>query len=288
MIHISSRTSLFGIIGYPVRHSLSPVIHTSCFERDGVDAVYLAFEVKKEDLKDAIRGIRALGIKGVSVTVPHKTDCSRFLDEVDEIAQKIGAVNTIINQSGKLHGYNTDYIGVKVSFEKNGINPKGMKALMIGSGGAGRASAFALCEMGIGTIFITGIIKTEMKKLAEDIEKNYPLVSVEWFMREEKREMEIGKRCEIILNASPIGMEPKVDDIPVSPEIFREGQVLFDVIYTPVLTKFLKEGKKRGLKCVSGVEMFVYQAIEQYRLFTGHEADERVIRKVLKGAVKKK
>jgi shikimate dehydrogenase len=286
-INITSNTSLFGIIGYPVKHSLSPVIHTSCFQKKRFDAVYLAFEVKRENLRDAIKGIKALGIKGVSVTVPHKTDCMKHLDEIDEIARKIGAVNTIINRNGKLYGYNTDYTGVKEAFKKNGVNPKGMKVLMIGSGGAGRAVAFALCEMGISSIFITGIIKEEMKRLAEDIEKNYRLVSVEWFVRDEKKEMEIGRKCEIIVNASPVGMEPDVDKIPISLDIFRDGQVLFDVIYTPPMTKFLKEGKKRGLKCISGVDMFVYQAMEQFRLFTGMEASERTIRKILKEKIKK-
>jgi len=286
-ITITSNTSLFGIIGCPVKHSLSPLIHTSCFQKKKVDAVYLAFEVKRENLKDAIKGIRALGIKGVSVTIPHKTDCMKYLDEIEEMAKKIGAVNTIINRNGKLYGYNTDYTGVKEAFKKNGVNPKGLKVLMIGSGGAGRAVAFALCEMGINSIFIAGIVKEEMKSLAEDIEKNYRLVSVEWFMREEKKEMEVGRKCEIIVNASPVGMKPDVEKIPISPDVFREGQVLFDVVYTPPTTRFIKEGKKRGLKCISGVDMFVYQAMEQFRLFTGIEASENLIRKILKEKIKK-
>ncbi len=282
MLSISSKTSLFGIIGCPVKHSLSPVIHTNCFYRDKVDAVYLAFEVKNKDLKDAIKGIKALRIKGVSVTVPHKSTCMKYLHEIDEMAKKIGAVNTIINRDGKLYGYNTDYIGVKEAFEKNGVNPEGKKALMIGSGGAGRAVTFALCEMGIGTIFIAGIIKNEMKKLKEDIEKHYPSVSVEWFMRDEKKEIEIGRDCEIIVNSSPIGMEPDTEKTPISQEVFKKGQVLFDVVYTPPITKFLREGKKRGLKCISGVDMFVYQAMAQYKLFTGIKTSERRIREILK------
>jgi len=287
MHRISSKTSLFGIIGYPVRHSLSPIIHTTCFQKDKFDGVYLAFEVQRENLKDAIKGMRALGIKGVSVTVPHKTDCMRFLDEIDEVALKIGAVNTIINIDGKLYGYNTDYIGVKEAFKRNGINPEGMTVLMIGSGGAGRAVAFALCEMGIRSIFITGIIKKEMKRLADDIKKNYKHVYVEWFMRNDKRELEIGRDCGIIANASPVGMEPETEKIPISTEVFRDGQILFDVVYTPPITEFLKEGKKRGLKCISGVDMFLYQAMEQYRLFTGRMASENTIRGILKKHIKK-
>lgn len=287
MHRISSKTSLFGIIGYPVRHSLSPIIHTTCFQKDKFDGVYLAFEVQRENLKDAIKGMRALGIKGVSVTVPHKTDCMRFLDEIDEVALKIGAVNTIINRDGKLYGYNTDYIGVKEAFKRNGINPEGMTVLMIGSGGAGRAVAFALCEMGIRSIFITGIIKKEMKRLADDIKKNYKHVYVEWFMRNDKRELEIGRDCGIIANASPVGMEPETEKIPISTEVFRDGQILFDVVYTPPITEFLKEGKKRGLKCISGVDMFLYQAMEQYRLFTGRMASENTIRGILKKHIKK-
>lgn len=287
-LNISSKTALFGIIGYPVRHSLSPVIHTACFRKDGYDAVYLAFEVRAEKLKDAVKGISALGIKGVSVTVPHKSTCMKFLDEIEEGARRIGAVNTIINRDGRLHGYNTDYMGVKVAFERKGVNPRGMKCLMIGSGGAGRAVAFALLEMGIGALFISGIVEKEIRKLVRDIKRYYPGIPVEGFLRDEKREKEIAKDCEIIANSSPVGMEPRTEEIPLSPSIFRKGQILFDVVYTPPVTKFLREGKKRGCRVISGVEMFVYQAMEQYRLFTGLKASEETIRKILKEAIKKK
>lgn len=280
-IDINSHTVLYGIIGYPVRHTLSPIIHNECFKRKKINAVYLAFEVTPSDLKRAIDGVRALGVKGLSVTIPHKKACMKYLDEIDKVALGIGAVNTIINIDGKLSGFNTDYLGVMRSFENKKFNVEGKGALVIGSGGASRAVCFALLEMKLNSLYITGIVDKEIKNLVRDIKNNYPHVYVEGFLRDDEKERAICERVDVIVNASPVGMHPDVDKVPINPSFIKDKHTLFDVVYTPQWTSFLKFGKRKGAKVISGVDMFVYQAVEQFKLFTGESVDEKFVRGII-------
>lgn len=280
--YITSHTLLYGIIGYPVKHTLSPVIHNECFKKRKIDAVYLAFEVRPSDLKEAINGIKALGIRGLSVTIPHKKLCMKYLDEIDRIALGIGAVNTIINVGGKLYGYNTDYLGVMKSFEKRKVNVVNKRVLVIGSGGASRAVCFALAEMNIRELYITGIVNKEVKSLIRDIRERYSYIKVEGFTRDQNIEKEVSRTVDIIVNASPIGMHPNVKRLPLNPAFIDKRHVLFDVVYTPEWTYFLKVGREKGCRVISGVDMFVYQAIEQFKLFTDKSINEKLIREILK------
>lgn len=281
---ITAKTSVLGIIGHPVEHSLSPLIHNACFHSLKLPFVYVAFDVT--DLENAVQGIRALGIRGVSVTIPHKISVIKYLDRVDGIAQKIGAVNTIINEESKLIGYNTDATGISSAFRESGVKLKGKRCLVLGSGGAARAASFVICEAEPESIAIASIENDQLTVLINDLKKHYThnINGINWTDRSIK---ELFGSSEIIINATSVGMWPGIDVSPVDINLLQERHIVFDVIYTPPETKFLKSAKKRGCLTISGVEMFVHQAAEQFRLFTGKDAPVRIIRKTLKGHIKR-
>jgi shikimate dehydrogenase len=241
--------------------------------------VYVAFDVV--DLKNAVNGIRALGIRGVSVTIPHKTSVIKYLDRVEGIAKKIGAVNTIVNENNILTGYNTDATGISTAFREAGVKLRGKNCLILGSGGAARAAAFVLCEAGVGHLEILSIENAQLKSLVKDLKKHYNtrITGTRWTDESVRNAVASG---EIIINATPVGMWPKTDDCPINPDLLTRGKMVFDVIYTPPITRLLAEAKKRGSGIISGVEMFVHQAAEQFRLFTGLDAPVKIIRKALK------
>lgn len=284
LMKITSKTSVVGIIGHPVEHSLSPVIHNACFRALKLPFVYVAFDVT--DVENAIRGIKALGIRGVSVTIPHKISVIKYLDKVEGIAQKIGAVNTIINDGDKLIGYNTDAYGISAAFREAGVNLSGKRCLVLGSGGAARAAAFVLCEAGPELLSIASIENDQLTVLVNDLSKHYRhnIKGINWTDESIKQLFE---SSEIIINATPVGMWPKIDETPVSQDLIQKRHIVFDVIYTPPETRFLKAAKKHGCITISGVEMFLHQAAEQFRLFTGREVSLQIIRKALRENLKK-
>lgn len=283
-MQINSKTKVVGIIGHPVEHSLSPLIHNACFEELGLPFVYVAFDVT--DLENAINGIRALGIRGVSVTIPHKISAIKYLDRIEGIAEKIGAINTIINDCNKLIGYNTDAYGIAAAFKESGITLSDKNCLILGSGGAGRASAFVVCESNPKKLDIISIETDQLKILLEDIKRYYKnnVQGLQW--TEESLKKAIAS-ADIIINATPVGMSPKVDECPIDPSLLKSGQTVFDVIYTPPETKLLSSAKKAGCKTISGVEMFIHQGVEQFRLFTGVTLKVEIFRRAFLRCQKK-
>lgn len=269
---IDAKTYLYGVIGDPVSHSLSPVMHNAAFDEIGYNGAYVAFNVK--DIKGAITGVRTLGIKGASVTIPHKVSVMAYLDEIEEKAKNIGAVNTIVNQDGHLYGYNSDCSGaIRALLEKTDIN--GKDVILLGAGGAARAIGFGIREEG-GNLTILNIIKEEGETLARDLGVNYyPLEMVEKF------------DCQILINATPLGMTPKTDAMPVPGTFLKKDMVVMDIVYNPLKTRFLKEAQAIGCKTVDGVSMFVYQAVSQFESWTGEQAPVDLMRKVVLNALSK-
>lgn len=269
---VNAETSLFGVIGNPVSHSLSPVMHNSAFRHTGYNGVYLAFAVK--ELEKAIWGVRSLGIKGASVTIPHKVSVMAFLDEVDQMASDIGAVNTIVNRSGRLVGYNTDCLGaVRALKQVSEIRDK--QVLMIGAGGAARAIGFGIQAEG-GRLSIVNILEDEGKALARDLGTSYYHIS------------EFGKMdYDILINATPVGMIPQTEEMPVAKDTLKEERVVMDIIYNPLKTRLLMEADKIGCRTVCGHDMFVYQGVAQFELWTGLTAPVDVMRKVVLEALEK-
>jgi shikimate dehydrogenase len=257
---------LYAVIGNPIGHSLSPAMHNSALAHCGLDGCYLAFQV--ENIAAAVTGIRGLGIRGASVTIPHKIAVMQHLDEVDPMAAEIGAVNTVINRDGNLYGYNSDCIGaVKAIAQKTAI--KGKQIAVIGAGGAARAIGFGLQQEG-GVVTIVNRTRSRGEKLAGDLGARFmPLADL--------KEL----RCHIVVNATPVGMMPAVDHIPLTPKLLEPEMIVMDMVYNPLKTRLLQEAENIGCTIIDGVSMFVHQGAVQFELWTSHKAPVDVMRKVV-------
>ncbi len=277
---ISPATRLCAVIGNPVGHSLSPALHNAAFDALGLDFVYVAFRV--EDLKGAIAGMRALeNFRGMSVTIPHKIEIMDYLDEVDDIDRSIGSINTVINEGGRLIGFGTDGPGAMKALEDAGVNLEGRSVLMLGAGGASRAIAFTLArQKGLGKLVLMDINGQVLDGLTADLASGTG-VSVEGELISDDALARRVAAAEIIINCTPVGMHPREDATPVPAELLREGQVVFDVVYTPLETRLLREASARGCKVISGVEMFINQAVLQFERFCGADAPVDVMRRVV-------
>ncbi len=261
---MDAQTLLYGLIGDPVSHSLSPVMHNKAFRQIGYNGAYLAFQIKYLG-PETISGIKALGVKGLSVTIPHKVAVMDLIDEIDETAKNIGAVNTIVNDNGKLSGSNTDCIGaVKALQEKTQI--AGKEVVMIGAGGAARAVGYGILSKG-GKLKIVNILKDEGENLARDLDVSYYPLS-------DFKKLDY----QILVNTTPVGMAPDTDAMPVQPKDLKKGAVVMDIIYNPLKTKLLKEAEKIGCPTVDGVSMFVFQGVAQFELWTQQKAPVDLMR----------
>jgi shikimate dehydrogenase len=257
---------LYIVVGNPIGHSLSPVMHTSALAHSGLDGCYHAFQV--ENIAAAVDGIRGLGIRGASITIPHKIAVLPYLDEVDSMAANIGAVNTVFNKDGVLYGYNSDWAGaVKALSEKTVI--KGKKVAVIGAGGGARAIGFGLKQEG-GIVTIINRTKSRGEKLASDLGCLFmPLAELTKLP------------YHIVVNATPVGMTPDVNSMPLSPNLMEPEMVVMDVVYNPLKTRFLQEAENIGCTTVDGVSMFVHQGAVQFELWTHKKAPVDVMRKVV-------
>jgi shikimate dehydrogenase len=245
-------------------------MHNNAFKHIGYNGVYLAFNVK--NIKQAIEGMKSLGIKGFSVTIPHKQTVMEHLDEIDEKAQNIGAVNTIINTDGRLIGYNSDCLGA-MSALKEKTNIKDKNVIIIGAGGAARAIGFGIRAEG-GKLTILNKFEDEGELLAKDLDVNYyPIEEFE------------NKECDILIHATPLGMTPDVHTTPVKKEALHKNMVVMDIVYNPLKTRLLKEAEDIGCTIVDGVSMFIYQAVFQFELWTGKKAPVNLMRKVVLDAL---
>jgi shikimate dehydrogenase len=259
---------VYALIGNPVGHSLSPVMHNSAYRDMDLNARYVSFCVK--DLENAILGIRALDIKGVSVTIPHKVEVMKYLDEVDEEARKLGAVNTIINKNGRLLGSNTDWIGVVRTLQK-AMDIKDKTFLVLGIGGTALAALFGIIREGGRPVIVN---RPEEEETGREIARLYdcPFYPLS----------EIGQlKKDFLINTTPVGMYPNVDKSPVFPEILGNFRWVMDVIYNPYKTKLLRDAQAAGCGTLSGMDMFVHQGAEQIRLWTGREPNLALMREVV-------
>jgi shikimate dehydrogenase len=275
---IDAQTELYGVIGNPVRHSLSPMIHNGVFKKLGRNAVYLAFEVK--NLEEALRGIRGLEVRGVSVTAPFKTDVIPFLDKIEGLAKKIGAVNTIVNRGGRLIGYNTDCEGALGALEEE-VNLRGKKVVLLGAGGAARAIGFGLkgkaCQL---------IISSRSKKGGERLSKE---LGYDYLPNSSLFRMKAGDfEADVVINATTLGMVPREEETPIPKKLLKEGMTVMDIVYQPLQTRFLREAREKGCLTVNGLEMFIRQAVAQLEIWTGRRLNIRQIRKDLLRALREK
>lgn len=283
---INTRTQVCAIIGNPVAHSLSPAIHNAAFAELDLDFVYVAFRV--EDVAKALAGMRALeNFRGMSVTIPHKVDVIRQVDVVEDVDRRIGSVNTVINDSGRLLGLGTDGPGALKALTDAGVEISGKKVLMLGAGGAARAIAFTLAKIAKPLeIKILDIDAAVLAQLAADLAAGTGTVIAPDAMTEKTLALAMAS-ADIIIHCTPVGMHPKEGISIVPAALFRPGQVVFDIVYTPLETKLLADARNKGLQVISGVDMFVNQAVLQFERFTGRSAPADVMRRVVMEHLKK-
>ncbi|MBN1419511.1 MAG: shikimate dehydrogenase [Planctomycetes bacterium] len=276
---IGAATRISAVIGDPVAHSLSPAIHNAAFRALGLDWAYVAFRVAPERIGDAVAGVRGFGIRGLSVTIPHKVAIIPHLDAVDEIARWVGSVNTVVNDDGTLTGCTTDGHGALEAFRAAGATTAGRRVLLLGSGGAARAIAFAVArDAAPAAIEILGIDEGERERLAADLAQKTGVSVTAGPTDRLERAL---ARAEFLIQATPIGMHPKEDATLVPARLLRRGLVVFDAVYTPLRTRLLREAEAAGATAIPGVGMFVHQAAVQFKLWTGQDAPIDVMEKVL-------
>jgi len=276
-------TKVIGVIGHPIKHSYSPLMHNIAFEIAGLNYIYLPFDVPAISLKDAMKGMIALGIKGFNVTIPLKEKIIPLLKDVSEEANIIGAVNTVVNDDGILRGYNTDVHGIVESLNPFKDDLAGAKVSVIGTGGAARSVIYSLIRtFKVGQINI--INRTE--QTAESLKEYF---SVKMIHNDFKAHslfppdlVETFRNSKLIVNTTPMGMFPEVDDSATTiKESFMKGQIVFDVVYNPVKTKLLKLAENQGATIVTGLKMFVEQGAKSFELWTGEKMDkEKVYRAI--------
>jgi shikimate dehydrogenase len=273
------------VIGDPVEHSLSPQIHNAAFRETGLDFSYVAFHVKKGETENAIRGMRGFGIRGLSVTIPHKVDIVPYLDSVDEIARNVGSINTVVNDEGHLTGFSTDGPGALRALRAGGCDPKGQRVLLLGSGGAARAIAFSLATISPAPeLTILGVEVDELSGLRTDLLERTPLTVVSLpYAEQELRDASANSG--LIINATPLGMTPNVDVSPLAEELITVDHTVFDIVYTPFETKLLRGAKAAGAQAIPGIGMFVQQAAIQFELWTGRPAPLSVMTRTVTEAL---
>lgn len=284
MPHIDAKTRVCAVIGHPVGHSLSPQLHNAAFEALGLPFVYVAHDVAPGAVGVALAGIRALGYRGLSVTIPHKVEAMQAVDSVDEIAKGIGCINTVVNDDGRLRGYNSDGLGALGALRDAGADPRGKRVLVLGSGGAARAVSVTVAREALpAAMTVLGVEMDQLDQLVADLDalRAAPVAGGELTERSLREAM---AAADLVLHCSPIGMHPHEDRSVVPAGLFRAGQVVFDAVYNPRRTKLLREAAAAGCQTVEGIEMFLGQACVQFELWTGRPAPRDVMRRVLEAA----
>ena len=273
---ISGKTRVCGVIGEPIEHTLSPVMHNAAFQALGLDYAFLAFRVKPAEVETAVNGVRALNIRGLNVTMPHKTAIIKHLDRVDLSAQIVNSVNTVLNKDNLLFGFNTDGIGALKALKQNGVELKGRKVLLLGAGGAARAIAYSMAKEADELAVLNRTVK-QAQALARLLEKSFNKKIASGSLSTEDIQVNL-QDSDILINATSIGMKPKADESPVAPKLLRRNLAVMDIVYNPLETKLAKEAKAAGAKVVSGVEMLIYQGAASFEIWTGKSAPIDVMR----------
>lgn len=262
---------LFGLLGHKISHSMSPAMHNDSFQHLKLGHYYHLFDVAPEQLENAVTGIRALQIAGFNVTIPHKVAIMDYLDELDETAKRIGAVNTVVNQNGKLIGYNTDCDGYLESLLLvTGDDLHDMNVVIIGAGGAARAVAFSIARFGVKLLNLANRTIEKAERIAQDF---HYLMDIG--VRSIKEVEEQLSDFDLIINTTSIGMSPNVEAIPLSLQNLKPSAIVSDIIYNPLQTRLLTEAKAKGATTLNGVGMFVGQGALAFEKWTGIEPDRK-------------
>jgi shikimate dehydrogenase len=281
---ITGNTKLCGLIGDPVGHSVSPAMHNAAFRTLGLDYAYLPFRVRRDDLPAALQGMRALNIRGLNVTIPHKVAALALLDEIDPLAKQIGAVNVLVNNSGRLTGYNTDAEGFLQVLSGHGIEAQGRNVAVLGAGGAARAIAFALASRGA-SLTILNRTPGAALSCAADISGStgQPVKALELTRANLAAVLE---GASLLVNATSIGMLPAGDVSPVGRELLGSQLTVVDIVYNPHKSRLLREAGQAGAMTINGLEMLIRQGALAFEKWTGRQPPLEVMRRAAITALK--
>ncbi len=278
MPEISGTTKVVGLLGWPVAHSVSPQMHNAAFQALGLDWCYIPLPVPPEALGDAVRGLRALGLRGANVTVPHKEAVIPFLDALSPEAQAVGAVNTlVVREDSRLEGHNTDVVGVRAALERAGCPLQGARALVLGAGGAARAAAYALLHGGA-EVRVLARRPAQAEALARDMEQALPGSRIIPGPLAPENLVRAAEEADLLVQSTPVGMWPHDDGSlwpegePIPPHLW-----VFDLVYRPRETRLLRQARAGGARTVEGAWMLIHQAAAGFRLWTGAEAPLEVM-----------
>ena len=285
-MNITAKTKILGIFGYPTGHTISPAMHNAVIKALRLDMVYLPFEVKPSELREAIKCIKSIGMIGVNITIPHKEAVIKFIDDVSEEARHIGAVNTIVNKDGRLIGHNTDGYGYITSLkEECNFNPKGKNIAILGAGGAARGILVALSVKKPKTIVIANRTLARAISLIKAFKGKFPETKFEAVDLNKDILKEYFKNIELLVNTTSVGMK-KNETVEIPLELLPKTAVVSDIVYNPLETLLLKKAKKLGLTTHSGLGMLVHQGVKSFKLWTDMDAPIEVMRKAALKALK--
>jgi len=268
---LSGKTTVCGVIGDPIEHTMSPVMHNAAFRKMGLDYIYLPFRVRQEELNQAVNGMRALNIRGLNITLPHKVSIIPLLDKLDLLAKEIGAVNTIVNNDGILTGYNTDAYGALQALLESGVEPEAKNVVILGAGGASRAIAIVLAQRGANLVILNRQLELDWAQdLSAQISRAY----------KEAKALELNddnlakalENASVLINATSVGMSPDADATPVPARFLRPSLVVFDIVYNPLKTRLLKEAEASGARTIAGLDMLIWQGASAFEKWTGRKA----------------
>jgi shikimate dehydrogenase len=281
MTRIDANFTVCALLGQPARHSMGPAIHNAAFDALGLPLVYVAHDVAPADLAAAMAGVRALGYRGLSITMPHKVAALALVDEVDAVARAIGCINTAVNDNGRLLGYNSDGQGALDALARAGVAIAGRRVLVLGSGGAARAVAMTVALRGDpAELAILGVVKDELTDLGRDIATRTGKEAKTQMLDDATLRAALA-RAEILLHCTPIGMTPDTSRSLVPAELLRPELSVFDAVYNPRRTRLLNQAAAAGCRVVEGMEMFLGQAMIQFQLWTGKPAPAEVMRRII-------
>lgn len=285
-MNINISTKLVGLLGYPLAQSLSPLMHNTAFEEYELNNIYLPIEVQPENLKTVVEGMKKMNFTGFNVTIPHKLEIMKHLDEIDEYARAIGAVNTVTINNGAMKGYNTDGVGFLRSFEEGtGEKIENKNVFIVGAGGAARAIAFTLAMNKAKKIYLCNRTVEKSESLCSDINKIFPDSSEAVQMAADNMNKALSS-SHVLINCTSVGMYPNTEHSPIDKQLLFKDLTVCDVIYNPMKTKLLREAEEVGCKTVVGLPMFVYQGVEAFELWTGMKAPVKTMFRVVEEGLK--
>lgn len=276
---ISAQTKILGIIGHPISHSMSPIMQNSALSELNLDYVYIAFDVLSKNLKNALEGMKALEIQGLNITIPHKENAIKYLDKIDPLALKVGAVNTIKLQDGLLYGKNTDVEGAKQALYDAGITLSGLNTVLIGSGGAAKAISYCFIQK-VNRLTILNRTEQKAKQLAKRLknESNTQIIAKKLNGTNLTNEI---KSADILINATPVGMYPSQHGSIISKDMLNKELIVFDLIYNPLETQLIKDAKSIGCKTLNGLDMLINQGALAFKWWTNHKLNTKSMKRKL-------